>query len=171
MYSSQRVKQTQNGNLRVRIAPYFARASISRMCVTKLPRCNLGAIKILDPVRCYTPGWKLATMHYQMSNQGLYMQVGAGLIIQHHYEVLAWLRTRLSWLPRGRSSIVARACRRFGYLPTYQACKIGTPNACNAGSVKGPVSASMSLLLANERTTTPRKIKVDHTGYASKIPD
>ena len=46
MYSSQRVKQTQNGNLRVRIAPYFARASISRMCVTKLPRCNLGVIKI-----------------------------------------------------------------------------------------------------------------------------
>ena len=33
------------------------------------------------------------------------------------------------------------ALRSLQQSPTYSACKVGTPNACIAGSVIGPISA------------------------------
>ena len=97
--------------------------------------------------------------------------VGGDPIIHHHYEVLAWLRARLSWIRSfskfaqrwaylantpcvtphsgGIDLSLARACRRFVYSPTYWPCKLAAPSACNAGSVMELLASS--LLLANER--------------------
>ena len=43
----------------------------------------------------------------------------------------------------------------FFYPPTYSACKVGTPNACIAGSLTGPISARAMLVSIAGSVTGP----------------